>query len=359
MRVLHLIRSNGIGGAERVLLNGLPALQKVGVQATLCIFDPEPSQENPFVEEANNRAIPIIRVEDAGPISPIQCLRLVNILRSDAFDVVHVHGYRAAIYGLPAARLVRSKIVATKHGVLSRTSRERIVEKLECVISNQMDAVVPVAEHLAESVKTHCRVLTNGIPLPHEDECAEPSVFPRRLLYVGRLSLEKNVPMLLCVLHELKSTFPTLHLSIVGDGPDRAVIEEKIRELRIDSMVTLHGFCDPQPFYRTSDILVMSSLREGLPLVALEAMASRLPVMATAVGGLPQLLTDVYPSGLLAPPHSIAQFCEQLSRLLTEPMLARTLGQNGRRTIEEEYSLGRWADHHQRMYKDIVWRHAA
>lgn len=353
MRVLHLIRADELGGAERVLLNGIPAMRQVGIEADVGLLAPA-AAESPFVRALREEEIPFLRMEDPGRISPVCGLRLLSWLRRGGYDVLHVHGYRASAYGLVAARMAGCRIAVTRHGVLSRNAKERMVERLELLAANQMDAVIPVAAHLGEGVTARCHVITNGVPVPALDACAAPAIIPRKLLFVGRLSPEKNVPLLLEVMERLWGTFPGLTLDVVGDGPLRGSLTRQAQGMGLADVVSFHGFCRPEPFYRRSDVLVMTSRREGLPMVALEAMVRRLPVVATGVGGLPGLLGGELPGGLVSPSHSVDGFCGTLSRVLRSPGLGRLLGGHGRKKVVDEYSVLHWARQHMALYESLM-----
>ncbi|HXJ44579.1 MAG TPA: glycosyltransferase family 4 protein, partial [Bryobacteraceae bacterium] len=144
------------------------------------------------------------------------------------------------------------------------------------------------------------------------------------ILIVGRLSREKDHLTLLEAVHHLRSG-PAPHLVIVGEGPDRLRIEARVRELRLDGHVTFTGQLDTaQPWYGIADVAVLSSLSEGSPNALLEAMATGIPVVATDVGGIPEIVTNEE-SALLVRPGDWRQMAAAIRRVLTEPELAFSL----------------------------------
>ena len=353
MRILELIRIDSIGGAEKVLLNGIPALHATGVDAVLGLLDPCIEKNNPILPFLKEGDIPYINFPDRGRISPLRILKFFSMLKREKFDVLHIHGYRAAIYGLPLARLLHIPIVITRHGLLSRNRKERIVEAFELTLTNVMNAAICVAPHLAKGIKTRAVIIPNAIPLPPASEFSLPSAPPQRCLFVGRLSQEKNPFLLLSLWEKIIQRFPLLQLDIVGDGPLLPSLQEKSIQKGLTKHVHFHGFANPAPFYHSADIFLLPSLREGLPLVALEAMAAQVPVIATSVGSLPQLLSQESSVGLLVPPNNLQKFYEALLLLLENPIITRSFGVKGRERILSQYSLKRWASQHKQLYQQL------
>jgi glycosyltransferase involved in cell wall biosynthesis len=142
---------------------------------------------------------------------------------------------------------------------------------------------------------------------------------------VGRLSREKDHQTLLQAVSDLVVGKIDAHLLLVGDGPERPAIEASIRQLRLAGRVTLTGQVpSAEPYYGAADICVLSSLSEGSPNALLEGMAARVPVVATAVGGIPEIATDQV-NALLVPPSDRARMAEALAALATDEGLAARL----------------------------------
>ena len=402
LRVLHLIRVDSIGGAERVVLNGIPALRVCGVEASLGVLD---------ACEGTNPMETLLEEEatwgwhcfsDQGRPKPRLFRDLVRWVKVHRISLLHVHGYRAALVGWLVARHVGIPIVLTRHGVLSRHLRERLVERLEVEVANRMDAVISVAPHLTEPIRTWSWVIPNGIPLPPRGARGPLAMRPRRLLFVGRLSQEKNPLFLVELMKALRESlmdreegewkegeqeegeqkegerkgdegWGSLRLDIVGEGGLERALQESIRREGMERQIHLHGFCDPHPFYRQADLLLMTSLREGLPLVALEALSYGVPVLATAVGGLPALLEPAPACGEVirvpkhnGSPRSLARnhdegsllscYVERLQDWLTTPGKARAFGENGRKRVAMRFGMEKWAQRHHRLYRAVCSR---
>ena len=167
--------------------------------------------------------------------------------------------------------------------------------------------------------------------------------FGARLLFVGRLAAVKGVPLLLEAVARLRPAHPALHLTLVGAGAERTVLEAQARALGLEGAVTFTGAQSQAQVadrLEDSDILVLPSFAEGVPVVLMEAMASRIPVVATRVGGVQELVADGE-SGLVVPPGCVDSLVAALDRLLSDPELCRRMGLAGRRTVEAEFDIAR------------------
>jgi glycosyltransferase involved in cell wall biosynthesis len=191
-------------------------------------------------------------------------------------------------------------------------------------------------------------IVHNAIPAGWGDEACEPEqaarlrasagIAPDRkvILIVGRLSREKDHLTLLEAVNRLPPNLKP-HLVIVGDGPEKSRIEERMRHLGMDGYVTLTGQqSSAEPWYGIADVAVLSSLSEGSPNALLEAMATNVPVVATAVGGVPEIVTHEE-SALLIEPGDPGSMSAAIARLLTGPELAGRLKRRSHELILERH----------------------
>jgi glycosyltransferase involved in cell wall biosynthesis len=156
---------------------------------------------------------------------------------------------------------------------------------------------------------------------------------------VGRLSAEKGFDLLIRATNIAVVRGLDLGLVIAGDGPDRAALQKQIEELRLSDRVRLLGFqSDLRPLYEAMDLFVLSSIREGLPNVLLEAMALEVPIIATRISGVPRVVADGE-NGILVPPGDDAALAQAIVRTLTQPDLRSQFAAAGRRTIDARYSF--------------------
>lgn len=181
----------------------------------------------------------------------------------------------------------------------------------------------------------HCGVV------PREYGRAEGRADGTRVLFVGRLAAVKGAPLLLRAFAAVSGDHPEAELAIVGDGPDRAELERLAASLGVTARVAFLGY-QPQEAVAEelsrSDLLVLPSFAEGVPVVLMEAMAAGLPVIASRVAGVPELVEDGT-SGFVTPPGDLETLIDRLGRLLSDPALRRRMGTAGRAKVEAEFDL--------------------
>jgi glycosyltransferase involved in cell wall biosynthesis len=167
----------------------------------------------------------------------------------------------------------------------------------------------------------------------------------RRLLFTGRLAGVKGLPILLEALARLRRQGADVELTLAGDGPDRALLEEEARRLGVAGAVRFAGYQSSEQvrsLLQETDVFVLPSFAEGVPVVLMEAMASGVPVVATRVAGVSELVEDGV-SGFVVPPGDDDALAGAITRLLDDPALRARFAAAGRETIEREFDVGREA----------------
>jgi glycosyltransferase involved in cell wall biosynthesis len=193
-------------------------------------------------------------------------------------------------------------------------------------------------------------VIHNGVELPRAT-AEESRSGPCRLLTVGRLQAPKDPLTLVRALAELARPGEAV---IAGDGPDRPAVESEVRRLGLESVVRLAGERnDVEELLAAADLFVLSSRSEGLPLSILEAMAAGLPVVASSVGGVPELVVEGE-TGLLVPPGDPHALAAAIERLLDDSALRRRLGAAGRTRVSEHFDLASARRAHLDLYRTVL-----
>jgi glycosyltransferase involved in cell wall biosynthesis len=165
----------------------------------------------------------------------------------------------------------------------------------------------------------------------------------RTLLFVGRLSAAKGVPVLLDAMAELGRSHPDARLTLIGDGPDRESLEARAAQAGLAGRVTFAGYRDEQAVAEAlagADIFVLPSFAEGLPVVLMEALAARCAVVTTRIAGIPELVRDGE-TGLIVAPGEAGALARALRRLLDDPALRQRLAEAGRAAVQAEFNLAR------------------
>ena len=173
------------------------------------------------------------------------------------------------------------------------------------------------------------------------------------ILIVGRLSREKDHLTLLGAVNRLRADLNPYCL-VVGEGPERGRIEDEIRRLRLAAHVTLTGHQrSAEPYYRIANLAVMSSRSEGSPNALLEALAAGVPVVATKVGGIPEIVRHEE-SALLVPPGDIDSLASAMAKLLTDISLARRFVARGRALVLEKHAPTARAERLAKIYRSVL-----
>jgi glycosyltransferase involved in cell wall biosynthesis len=269
-------------------------------------------------------------------------------------DIVHTHGYKAdCIASLLKARL-RCPIVATAHGWTEATVRDRLYKRLDLLALRRFDQVVGVCNYTCD------QVASGGVPqwkvirvYPGVQVCASPESAPTgpvrsrpsipgvEVLYgcVGRLSPEKGHWLLVKSFADIRARGARAHLVIVGDGSERHNLERLAGRLGVGEHVSFLGYqSNPTDLVRSFDVFVLPSLREGLPFVVLEALSMNVPVLASRVGGVPEVIQSGQIGGLLVERGNVEGLTEGMMTLYRSPVLRRTLAWRGRNLVARQFS---------------------
>jgi glycosyltransferase involved in cell wall biosynthesis len=178
--------------------------------------------------------------------------------------------------------------------------------------------------------------------------------FGQHVLFVGRLAAVKGVPLLLEAFARVRAAYPDARLTLVGEGPERAALESRAAALGLTGIANFVGYRSQEEvatLLAKADMLVLPSFAEGLPVVLMEALASRIPVIATPVAGVSELVRDGE-TGLLVPPGNIDGLAVALDRLLGDPDLCRRLGETGRAAVLDRHNVTREAERLLVLFRD-------
>jgi glycosyltransferase involved in cell wall biosynthesis len=356
--IVHVLSSYGVGGQERVALDLAIGQRQRGHDVAVLSLAPEP--DGAMVEEFRAHDIPTLRVAKRDGFDPTLVGRLLRALRSRAAEVVHTHNPLPLIYGAPAARLAGAAAIHTKHGANPGGRAQRLLRRAAAQLTHAFVAVSATTAEQAIALRdmppVRLHTIPNGIQLDRYHPDAEARAAARVELglgdgwvvgTVGRLDDYKNQALLVRAMAPHLSS--RVRLVIVGDGPARGEVEAAIAALPEPRWVVMTGRrMDVPKLMPAFDTFALSSRTEGLPLVVPEAMAVGLPIVTTAVGGLPAVVDDGQ-TGMLVPIDE-AMLAAALGRLIADPARARAMGRRGREVALERYSAERMVDAYLAVY---------
>jgi len=357
LRLLAILEATTITGPAKNLLQFAQCARESGaVETAIAVFQ-RGTEPNLAIETAKRAAIPVYAVAEAGRFDRAAMAGLRSVAREWKPAVIQSHAVKAHFLVRTAGLHRLAPWVAFHHGYTRPDLRARIYNQLDRWSLRGADRVLTVSEAFRRELIAHRGVATGRIEVAHNaidpqwglrDRTlataaalrAKLGIGPgkRIVLTVGRLSSEKDHGTLLEAMRRLRDMAPEAHLAMVGDGPERPKIEETIRALGLTGSVTLTGQVpSAEPYYGIAEVCVLSSRSEGSPNALLEAMAASVPVAATAVGGIPEMVSDGE-SALLTPPGDCAALTNAMAALLTDGNLARKLAERAREIVLERHA---------------------
>jgi len=370
MKILHLIDSGGLYGAEVMLLNLATEQVRQGLKPVIASIGELRVGEKPLEAEARRLGL---RVEEfrmrPGPnwMGGAQVLRFA---RNQGVKLLHSHGYKCNIlFGLLPKAIRRLPLVSTVHGWTSseRWNRMKIYEELDAFSLRFIDRVVLVNEgmrahtRLQNSPGQKAQVVNNGLPelaLEGQAHQLDPAVVRfceggTTFGAIGRLSPEKGFDVLLEAFALCKQKLPQARLLILGDGKERDRLEGQVKGLNLCNSVLMPGY-RAQAFAYLSLLqgFVLSSHTEGLPIVLLEAMRAGVPVVGTRVGGIPAVLGEGE-AGLLVAPSDSKALGEALERLVDPTAGCWRLATKAKERVRENYSSQAMARGYLKIYQSL------
>jgi glycosyltransferase involved in cell wall biosynthesis len=360
------------GGPDKTILNSPRFFASAGYRV-LCAYMHPPG--DPGFDQLRDKAkawnAPLLSVPDRGPWDWRVISRLVEICRGERVHIWHGHDYKSNALGLVVRRFWPMHLVTTVHGWVRNTLRTPLYYMLDRLCLPHYESVICVSGDLHEQCiragvpAHHCVLIENGIDTDEYQRRQTKvqakerlGVPPRRLVVgaVGRLSPEKGFDNLIRALQGLLARGLDVELLIAGEGDERLHLQKLSTDLGMGERVRFLGYqSDTRKIYEAMDVFALSSIREGLPNVLLEAMAMEVPVVATRIAGIPQLIADGE-NGLLVEPGSEAQLTEVLAGLLSDESFRITLQAAGRRTVEARYSFTGRIQKIQMIYDGLLYK---
>jgi glycosyltransferase involved in cell wall biosynthesis len=365
VKILHIISSGGMYGAEAVILNLSRTLNEGSHSSVLGVFSNSANPNLQLHEAAARENIESHLIPCDGQIDRTVIASIRNLAARTNADIVHAHGYKADIYTYFALRGSSVPLVSTCHTWYDNDLFVSLYGVADRLILRSFAGVVAVSDEVRRRIlkagvhagKTY--LVQNGIDLRPFDN-ATPSLRndsadnPPIVGLVGRLSTEKGVDIFLRAAARVLTELPSTKLVVVGDGPDREKLESLIDELKIRASVSMLGRRDDMPsVYASFEIMVSASRQEGLPIAILEGMASRRPLIATAVGAVPTVVFDGR-TGVLLPPEDVEALASEIVSLLKDSARQKSLGAAARKLVEEEFSAERMAADYLRVYEEAA-----
>jgi glycosyltransferase involved in cell wall biosynthesis len=363
IRVVEVLATGTSGGAQEHLFGLVTRMDPSRFDVSVVSLSPGSAVRK--LQRAGFDVLVIDEPDDAIAVGALAA-HLVDIRP----DVIHNHMYRAELVGTRAAIALgeighrRPYIVSTVHSSRVRSEEDREMLRL---LTPRMDQLIAVSSTIEEKLEREGRTsapirrIYNGVDLSrydHQEPCCtlpeEYGLEPGSQIVgvVARLEPEKGHPTLLEAWPAVLRAVPDAYLLIVGEGTRREALEALARQLRIAHRVVFTGRRDDVPAVTAAlDVAVLPSYREAQGLSILEALALSRPVVASNVGGIPEMITDGV-NGLLVPPHDADALAAAITRLLCDHPFADTLGRRGHDMVHDRFCIDLMVDAVQQIYEE-------
>lgn len=368
-KVLQLIGGGEIGGAERHLLALLEGLEPSSFSLSNgCLID------GPFAKLTREKGIPTYLFPMKHPLDLTLIPKIMKVVREEGYSLIHTHGSRANLLGRIAGYLLKIPVISTVHSSLEHDYLSRKAALLALFLDRLTlpltAGIITVSEALAEEVAQRggkrIRTIYNGVPplpslhSPREREELRAKFrntwgIPQNALVIGtiaRLHPTKGIEYLIEGAKLLQRAYPHLHLLIIGEGPLHPELKKQLKSSGLN--YTLTGYL-PMAYegLPAMDVFTLPSLSEGMGLVLIEAMQASLPIVATKVGGIPEIITD-RENGLLVPPQDPTALAEAFDELLSSPQFAQEISKKGHKCWTQ-FGLPQMLVQTKNFYEEILY----
>ncbi|MBN2580006.1 MAG: glycosyltransferase [Pirellulales bacterium] len=364
--VVHLTASRFFGGPERQML-GLARALPPEIRSVFISFA-ETGLCRTFLEHARAAGCEAMELQYDTPRLAAACRELMGVLRRTGADLLCCHGYKADLLGLLAGRRRGVPVVSVSRGWTGECPRVRLYEALDRRVLRWFDRVICVSAAQAEKVRRtgvprkKIVVIPNAVR-PERFQNPDPDyrerlrrMFPDPVRCIvgaaGRLSPEKGFTVLIDAATAVVKAWPNVGFVVFGEGPLRTSLARRIAAKNMIDRFILAGFrSDLDCFLPQFDVMVLPSFTEGLPNVALEALAAGVPVVGTAVGGTPEVVEDGQ-TGCLTPPGNPRALADRILGLLGDDAARARMRLQGLRSVADRFSFAAQA----RAYVQVIDR---
>ena len=368
MKILHLISSSGLLGAERVLLELAEHSRRAGLKVSIGVFE---NNQNPNLDlaqyaRAMDFDVQIFPCNGRWDNHTVQTIE--DYMVNNGIQVLHSHNYKSNFYAWKSLSNNNVKWVVTNHGRRS-SPKLTLYNFLDGFVVRHADRVVAVSRKIARKMRFagiaqgKILLIENGIDLERFTNNAPPEAIKESLGIekdalvvgtIGALTKEKGHQYLLRAVLKVIRIYPQAIFLLVGDGIERPSLEKTVSSLGIKDSVIFAGMRKDVPkILSIFDVFVLPSLNEGLPMALLEAQGAQIPVIASYVGAIPDVLQDGV-TGVLIPPKDPQAIAEAIIMILSDKQLASRIAKKGFERVRDNFSAERMARKYLSLYYELL-----
>ncbi|WP_395344612.1 glycosyltransferase [Ningiella sp. W23] len=363
--ILQFICSTGFYGAERWILALCRNTPANDAKHSLAVTLEENSKDLELVKEFKRDGGDTFEVPMSHKFDFSVVGKLADIIKRKKIDIIHTHGYKSDILGILAAKRAKIPVVVTPHGFENAEDfKLRAFIYLGCQSMRFADKVVPLSPQLMKDVKKYgikapkLEYIQNGVDLSEVEKVkhapAKIASEKLRIGFIGQMISRKNIIDILDIFEAIASSRSDVELILLGDGDERASLEQYSNTLTSKSNIHFLGYRDDRLDYlRSFDLFVMTSTLEGIPRCLMEACAMGIPVAAYNIAGIDQLITHNQ-TGLLAELHDKSSLTKYWTTLLDDKDTASKLAENASKHVTQQYSAKRMATEYLGLFERLL-----
>jgi len=368
MKILHLISSSGLLGAERVLLELAEHSKRAGLKVTIGVFE---NSRNPNLELANTASGLGFQVQIFpcnGRFDNDAAQTIKGYMEKEGVNILHSHNYKSNFYARRALSNNNIRWVVTNHG--RRFGPKLLLYNLlDAFIVRRADKIIAVSKEIAKKMKLagiakgKICLIENGVNLERVTTNSSSQAIKESLGIkkealvvgtIGALTKEKGHQYLLRAALKVIRIYPKAIFLLVGDGTERPNLEKTASSLGIKDSVIFAGMRKDVPeILSILNVFVLPSLNEGLPMALLEAQAAQIPVVATSVGAVPDVLENGV-TGMLIPPKDPQAIAEAIIMILSDKQFASGIAQKGFERVRDNFSSEKMASKYLSIYRELL-----
>lgn len=380
IKIGYILTPIEFGGSERVNLSFLKNIDRDKYDICPVLLIRPWENKNLFIEELKKEnyriyQVPVaIRPRSAGRdyFRFIRCYRIVHsFLSKGSFDLVHTHGYFADTVGILAAKMLGIPNISTCHGFIVNDINLKLYNSLDRIILRLADKIIAVSDQIKEDLarsgikKSRLITIQNAVNITYSDySFTENRQEKRKLLnlcegefvvgYIGRLSEEKGVRHLIKACSLLDDSRFSVKLVLLGTGPQRQELESIVKKKKMEGKTFFAGFQnDIEKWLPVFDIFVLPSLTEGTPMALLEAMSTGIPVIASRVGGVPNIVSHGV-NGFLFEAGNSLELVQLIKVLYDNPCLRNKMSAEAVNLVKKNHDVNNWCKVIQQQYELIA-----
>ncbi|WP_119395168.1 glycosyltransferase [Salinibius halmophilus] len=358
-KVLHITFNMGIGGTESVIENIIEGTRRIDnclVHEIVCL-DNEIGDKGKQLQE---RGVVIHQLDRGTKFNFATVFKLRQLIRNRGITHIHSHQYTPFVYAAFSSIRNNVKHIFTEHGRHHPDKKRIKAYFINKVLFSSTDQITCISKATKEALAKYefvdekrIYVIYNGVA-PVCEKLTTIKQLPDkhiRILCVARMDDNKNQSMQLRAFAKLIKEFPFVTLNFVGDGKNLDKLKIESEQLGISSYVTFSGFHkDTSKFYINSDLFWLTSFTEGTSMTILEAYSAGIPVIASNVGGTPEILQNEV-NGFLVTPHNPYELIEKTTKLIKDKALYSRISKNNKALFQKHYSRDKMSNDYARLYK--------